>query len=65
MIGTRWRVAAAVGVMMTGLGVSAAAAQDELPGVSLGLVYANSYLPALAVQPFTGAFGGDMIAPQV
>jgi TolB protein len=40
-------------------------AQDELPGVSLGLVYATSYLPALAVKPFTGSFGGDGLAPQV
>ncbi len=65
MLGTRRLMVAAMGVMLTGLSVSAAAAQDELPGVSLGLVYANSYLPALAVQPFSGAFGGDMIAPQV
>lgn len=40
-------------------------AQDELPGVELGLVYANSYRPALAVQPFTGSFGGEAIAAQV
>jgi TolB protein len=46
-------------------GARAAAAQDELPGVSLGLVYANTYQPALAVQPFTGSFGGETIAPQV
>lgn len=42
-----------------------AAAQDELPGVELGLVYANSYRPALAVQPFTGSFGGEAVAAQV
>jgi len=42
-----------------------ASAQDELPGVSLGLVYANSYQPALAVQPFTGSFGGESLAPRV
>ena len=40
-------------------------AQEELPGVELGLTYASSYLPALAVQPFAGSFGGDEIAPQV
>jgi TolB protein len=40
-------------------------AQEDLPGVELGLFYANSYRPALAVQPFTGSFGGDGIAPQV
>ncbi|MDH3424456.1 MAG: hypothetical protein OEN00_15790, partial [Gemmatimonadota bacterium] len=40
-------------------------AQDQIPGVSLGLVYTGSYLPALAVQPFTGRFGGSGLAPQV
>ncbi|MBO21748.1 MAG: hypothetical protein CMM26_05140 [Rhodospirillaceae bacterium] len=65
MVGMRWLLATALGVITMAIGASAAAAQDELPGVSLGLVYANSYLPALAVQPFTGAFGGDMISPQV
>lgn len=65
MVWTRRVFAVAWGVMTMGVGASAAEAQDELPGVSLGLVYANSYLPALAVQPFTGAFGGDMLAPQV
>jgi TolB protein len=33
--------------------------------VTLGLTYASSYLPALAVKPFTGSFGGAGIAPQV
>lgn len=59
------RAAVAVGVMAMAVGAAPLAGQDELPGVSLGLVYANSYLPALAVQPFTGSFGGDAIAPQV
>lgn len=40
-------------------------AQEDLPGVELGLFYANTYRPALAVQPFTGSFGGGGIAPQV
>jgi TolB protein len=40
-------------------------AQDQIPGVSLGLVYSGSYLPALAVQPFTGRFGGTGLAPEV
>ena len=47
------------------LAPTAVAAQDELPGVELGLVYANSYRPALAVQPFTGSFGGEAVAAQV
>jgi len=38
---------------------------DQIPGVSLGLVYSGSYLPALAIQPFTGSFGGSGVAPQV
>ena len=53
---------AGVTVLMAPGGVSA---QEELPGVELGLTYAASYLPALAIQPFTGSFGGDGIAPQV
>jgi TolB protein len=51
----------AVGVLQA----AEAAAQDELPGVELGLTYANAYVPALAVKPFTGSFGGDAIASQV
>lgn len=61
----RWSVIVAGVLASAGLAASSAAAQDELPGVNLGLVYANSYLPALAVQPFTGSFGGDVVAPQV
>ena len=38
---------------------------DQIPGVSLGLVYSGSYLPALAIQPFTGSFGGQGAAPDV
>ncbi len=43
----------------------ATAAQDQIPGVSLGLVYTGAYVPALAVQPFTGRFGGAGLAPDV
>jgi len=42
-----------------------ARAQDQIPGVSLGLVYSSSYVPALALQPFTGSFGGEGLAPEV
>jgi len=38
---------------------------DQIPGVSLGLVYANSYLPALAVKPFSSTFGGAGLASEV
>lgn len=61
----RWAAGLAVILVMGGLWPAATSAQDELPGVSLGLVYANSYRPALAVQPFTGSFGGEALAPQV
>lgn len=57
-----------IALLLTAAGLavpSGLSAQDELPGVRLGLVYASSYRPALAVQPFTGSFGGEAIAPQV
>ncbi len=41
------------------------AQQDSLPGVRLGLVYETTYIPPLAVKPFTGRFGGQAAAPQV
>jgi len=40
-------------------------ARDSIPGVQLGLLYENSYTPAIAVKPFTGRFGGSELAPQV
>ncbi|HET9949203.1 MAG TPA: hypothetical protein VFQ22_09805 [Longimicrobiales bacterium] len=43
----------------------AAQERDQIPGVSLGLVYSSSYVPALAVQPFTGRFGGAGMASVV
>lgn len=61
----RWTVAVVTAAALGGLAPTGVAAQDELPGVELGLVYANSYQPALAVQPFTGSFGGEALAPQV
>lgn len=57
--------AMALMVMAGAFAPTALQAQDELPGVELGLVYANSYRPALAVQPFTGSFGGEALAAQV
>ncbi len=38
---------------------------EELPGVQLGLVYENAYVPVLAIQPFTGRFGGEGTASRV
>ena len=50
-----------------GLLVSSGFAQerDSLPGVSLGLVYENQPQPALAIQPFTGRFGGADLVDDV
>ncbi len=45
-----------------------ASAQDVdqvIPGVRLGLVYENAFQPALAIQPFTGRFGGEAAASSV
>ena len=42
-----------------------AKAQDQIPGVSLGLVYSGAYVPALAIKPFVGTFGGEGLAPEV
>jgi len=44
---------------------AAAQGRDSIPGVALGLLYATSSVPALAVKPFTGRFGGAAIASQV
>jgi TolB protein len=41
------------------------AQQEELPGVRLGLVYENAYVPALGVQAFGGRLGGEGLAPRV
>lgn len=51
--------------MAIGVTTDRASAQDALPGVELGLFYSNTYLPALAIQPFSGSFGGAGLAPQV
>ena len=48
--------------------ISDASAQDveeRFPGVSLGLSYETRTLPTLAIQPFTGRFGGQTQASQV
>ena len=53
--------------LWTGLLASSGFAQerDSLPGVSLGLVYENQPQPALAIQPFTGRFGGADLVDDV
>ena len=42
-----------------------AAQQDSIPGVTLGLLYEAEFQPALAVQPFSGRLGGELVAPRV
>ncbi len=63
--GSKW-IASGVTLGLITLAHSAdARAQDQMPGVSLGLVYSSSYVPALALKPFTGSFGGEGVAPDV
>ena len=62
-----WGGATAAVLAATVIGVAPASAQepDQIPGVSLGLVYETAYQPALAVKPFSGRFGGGGIARDV
>jgi TolB protein len=54
------------GVTTLSTAVAGAAQEAEtLPGVRLGLAYENAYVPSLAIQPFTGRFGGQAAAGQV
>ena len=64
LVGRCGAIALALTVVAIG-GPRVIEAQEDLPGVELGLFYTNTYLPALAVQPFSGSFGGDAIASQV
>jgi len=63
----RWPMGLWLAVAGSALIALPAAAQerDSIPGVSLGLVYENQPQPALAVQPFTGRFGGAGLAADV
>ena len=47
------------------LDASAQDVEERFPGVSLGLSYETRTLPTLAIQPFTGRFGGQSQASQV
>lgn len=38
------------------------AQEEQLPGVSLSLDYETAYTPALAIEPFSGRFGGQSVA---
>lgn len=56
-----------LGLALLGTGAAPGAAQqpNEIPGVSLGLVYETTYQPALAIKPFTGRLGGGGVAGEV
>jgi len=55
-------VTLALGVASFGVSVRA---QDQIPGVNLGLVYSSSYVPTLALKPFSGSFGGEGLSPDI
>jgi TolB protein len=38
---------------------------DSIPGVTLGLLYESTFLPPMAIQPFSGRLGGETAAPVV
>ena len=54
-----------LGVLTVGASSAIAQERESIPGVSLGLVYENEPQPALAIQPFTGRFGGAGLASEV
>ncbi len=58
---------AVVLAFMVTVGAPAVSGQEResIPGVSLGLVYENEPQPALAIQPFTGRFGGAGLTSRV
>ena len=51
--------------LVPGVLLSPLAAQDSIPGVTLGLLYEVEFQPALAVQPFLGRLGGESLASRV
>ncbi len=58
---------AALAMAGASIWVAPATAQDpnQIPGVSLGLVYETAYQPSLALKPFSGSFGGGGIARDI
>jgi TolB protein len=58
--------AGAIGLAFAALQIAVpGAAQDQLPGVSLGLAYDAVSAPGLAVEPFMARFGGLMVSDSV
>lgn len=56
---------ATLSLAVVALPVGLTAQEEQLPGVSLSLDYETAYTPALALQPFSGRFGGEGVAPGV
>lgn len=63
--GTRCVITLLVAVPAVWTHAASAQERESIPGVSLGLVYENEPQPALAIQPFTGRFGGAGLSSQV
>ncbi len=53
-----------VAALAWGAGPAQGQQVDSIPGVRLGLIYESSYMPVLAIKPFTGRFGGAGAADQ-
>lgn len=60
--GPTWALACLALALLAG---AVSAQEEQIPGVTLGLTYTSDYLPALAVKPFTGSFGGQGVAHDV
>lgn len=52
-------------LLLLGLLVLPSAAQEDFPGVALGLAYDAISPPGLAIQPFEGRFGGQEVAGSI
>jgi TolB protein len=63
--GRGWIAWLLIGSAWAGATDLAAQEPDSIPGVTLGLLYETTYLPPLAIQPFTGRLGGETTAPRV
>ncbi|MGI9628860.1 MAG: hypothetical protein ACR2QM_18640 [Longimicrobiales bacterium] len=57
---------ALVGLLWGAQGEGVSAQESEtIPGVSLGLIYENDYIPPIALMPFTADAGGEAVASQM
>jgi len=61
-----WAALVPITLLVPVTSMSPLAAQlDSIPGVTLGLLYESEFQPALAVQPFVGRLGGQLVASRV